>query len=443
MFYRKPGKLQGIGKIQYPSRVIGISLAALVYGVNQFEHGTLLQPLNVGLITTAILYPHIALYIYWKSNSNRKVESNMLLVDALFSGIAIALMGFNLLPSIIMGSFTAAGTMVAKGWKHFLKGLLSIGFGMIVGLAFVLFDLQIQFHNELNLIIACCIFVVIYTALFSFAANSFVVQIIKIKRLIGQQQKLIEEQHKDILDSINYAKRIQNAILPNDEFWQKNLPQSFVLYIPKDVVAGDFYWMYKTTEAIYIAAADCTGHGVPGAMVSVVCNNCLNRSVREFGLRNVNEILDRTRELVISELSDSGEDVKDGMDISMLRIKDKSVQYSGAHNPLWILRNGTEEIEEIKADKQPVGKFDKAIPFTAHNFSLETGDQLYLFSDGFSDQFGGEQNKKYKSKRLKKYLSEIRNLSITEQHEALHEEFQNWKGELEQLDDVCVIGIEF
>jgi serine phosphatase RsbU (regulator of sigma subunit) len=263
------------------------------------------------------------------------------------------------------------------------------------------------------------------------------------KERIDKLRQIVEHKHKEIVDSVKYAKRIQTAILPPDKLVQVSLPQSFVLYKPKDVVAGDFYWLEKVEDVVYYAAADCTGHGVPGAMVSVICVNGLNRSVREFGLREPGEILDKTRDLVIKEFEKSEEEVKDGMDIALcaLNTKTRELRWAGANNPLWIVKSGAEEIDETKADKQPIGKFELAKPFTTHSFMLEEGDTIYTFSDGYPDQFGGEHGKKYKSGKFKRTLIEMALKPITEQEHLLDEEFELWRGELEQIDDVCVIGV--
>ncbi|MBK9591393.1 MAG: SpoIIE family protein phosphatase [Crocinitomicaceae bacterium] len=206
---------------------------------------------------------------------------------------------------------------------------------------------------------------------------------------------------------------------------------------------GDFYWLEKSSDQILIAACDCTGHGVPGAMVSVICNNALNRSVREFGLKEPGKILDKTREIVISEFEKSEDEVKDGMDISLcaLSISTLNLNWSGANNPLWILRKGSTEIEEIKADKQPIGKYAAAKSFTTHQKNLEKGDLIYLITDGYQDQFGGEKGKKFKASELKKLLVSISNESMDSQKKKIDEAFESWRGKLEQIDDVCIIGI--
>jgi len=258
--------------------------------------------------------------------------------------------------------------------------------------------------------------------------------------LLAEQKAEIEEKNRDIMDSITYAKRIQSAILPPQKLVKEYLKNSFILYKPKDIVAGDFYWMEHKDGKILFAAADCTGHGVPGAMVSVVCNNGLNRSVREHGLTVPGKILDKTREIVIQEFEKSEEEVKDGMDIAICSLEGNRLQYAGAHNPLWIIRNG--EILEIKADRQPIGKSRISEPFTTHTVQLEKGDTLYIFSDGYVDQFGGEKGKKFKSKAFKELLISIQDRPMEEQRILIDDTFENWRGELEQIDDVCVIGVK-
>lgn len=265
---------------------------------------------------------------------------------------------------------------------------------------------------------------------------------------ISQQKHIIEEKNKEIVDSINYAKRIQDAILPTPSTINKLLPNCFVLYKPKDIVAGDFYWMESREKIVMIAAADCTGHGVPGAMVSVVCSGALTRSVKEFGLTNPGKILDKTTELVVETFDRNQSDVKDGMDINLcsINLSHNVLMYAGANNPLWILRknaHGVYENMEIKADKQPIGKFEDRKPFTTHIHEILPGDCVYLFTDGFADQFGGEKGKKFKYSTFLKALTDCADKTLEEQKVFLDRIFENWKGHYEQTDDVCVIGIKF
>ncbi len=260
------------------------------------------------------------------------------------------------------------------------------------------------------------------------------------KEQVEEQKQMLEESNKEILDSITYAHRIQNAILPPAAHMKKHLPDSFVIYRPKDIVAGDFYWMEELDDRVVFAAADCTGHGVPGALVSVICSTALSKAVMEEHITDPGKLLDRTRELVIQTFARSNEDVKDGMDISLCRLKGRSLWWAGANNPLWIIKNGTTEITEIKANKQPVGLYADPVPFETHHISLERGDTVYIFSDGYQDQFGGDKGKKLKTGNFKKLLLEHNHLEISEIKDKLENFFENWRGEFEQVDDVCVIA---
>lgn len=268
-------------------------------------------------------------------------------------------------------------------------------------------------------------------------------EIIELKNKETEEQKIIiEEKQKEILSSISYAKRLQEAILPPMSLITENLAQSFILYKPKDIVAGDFYWIdVVSKDYILIAAADCTGHGVPGALVSVVCSNALNRTVKEFEITDPGKILDKTRELVVETFERSETEVKDGMDISLclLNKKRNEIEWAGANNPLWIVRNS--KIIEYKPNKQAIGKVDKPLLYQTHKIKLEKDDNIYIFTDGYADQFGGPNGKKFKYHQLVDLMCTISTLPMADQQLKLEKEFQDWKGDLEQVDDVCIIGI--
>ena len=253
------------------------------------------------------------------------------------------------------------------------------------------------------------------------------------------QKALIETQHKDLTSSITYAKRIQAALFPTQSALKESFNESFILYLPKDIVAGDFYWLEKTKDTTLFAVADCTGHGVPGAMVSVICNNGLNRSVREYNITQPSKILDKTREIVIQEFAKSNEDIQDGMDIALCSIKGDKLNYSGAHNPLIVIRN--KEVIKVKADRQPIGAYEKSEDFTNHSLDIQKDDMIYIFTDGFVDQFGGEKGKKYRLKNLLTILTSISTKALNEQNTILTQEFNSWKGTEDQIDDVCVMGV--
>ncbi|MBA3663440.1 MAG: tetratricopeptide repeat protein [Bacteroidetes bacterium] len=263
--------------------------------------------------------------------------------------------------------------------------------------------------------------------------------------LIEQQKELVEEKQKEILDSIHYAKRIQSAILASEEDIKQHFENSFLFYKPKDIVAGDFYFYEATATHAFYAAADCTGHGVPGALVSVVCSNALTRCVNEFRLADPGKILDKARELVLDTLKKSGENVKDGMDISLLAkdLSKNKYSWAGANNPLWYIK-GIEDarrLEEIVANKQPIGLTENPLPFKTHELAVSPGDIVFLFTDGYADQFGGPKGKKFKYKQLEELLIKNAGHPLISQKENLSQAFDDWKGELEQVDDVCIIGI--
>ncbi|MFK7784577.1 MAG: PP2C family protein-serine/threonine phosphatase, partial [Crocinitomicaceae bacterium] len=288
----------------------------------------------------------------------------------------------------------------------------------------------------------------------------------KSQRETHEQKQILEEAHNEITGSIQYAKRLQDALLPSYNQLTDMLPDSFIFFKPKDVVSGDFYWCEQFNDSIYFAVADCTGHGVPGALVSVVCSNALNRSVREFGIQEPSKILDKTRQLVIEAFAKSGDAVKDGMDISLCSFKvvseDQSVDkviFSGANNPLWIIRKNEYLTEseltarstlqrdsvsliEFKGDKQPIGLDDRMSNFSQQEVELFPGDAIYLFSDGFADQFGGENGKKLKYKPFKLLLLQMHAHTGAQQSKKLADFFHEWKGDLEQVDDVCVVGVK-
>ena len=260
------------------------------------------------------------------------------------------------------------------------------------------------------------------------------------------QKDLMEEKNNEIVDSINYAERLQQAILPTINKMEEKFEDIFVLYKPKDIVSGDFYWMASKGSKVLIAAVDCTGHGVPGALVSVVGSNGLHRCIKEFDLSKPADILDRLTDIVIETFEADGTGVKDGMDIALCSLDRETnlVEFAGANNPLWISKKNSNDVEgiiEIKGDKQPVGAYEHRKPFTNHSIQLEKGDSIYLFTDGFADQFGGERGKKFKYKPFRELIAKSSNLPMEQQRTSLDYSFEKWKGEFEQVDDICLIGV--
>jgi serine phosphatase RsbU (regulator of sigma subunit) len=278
------------------------------------------------------------------------------------------------------------------------------------------------------------------------AKNLINAELSRKNNIINVQKNIVEDQHRDITDSIKYAKRIQEAILPPLKFWNKILPNSFILHLPKDVLSGDFYWIEETKDYTYIAAADCTGHGVPGALISIVNFNLLNKAVLEKNLVTPSEILDAVNLWLTESLHQSyGEStVRDGMDITIIAIHKHSneVLFAGANNSIYLISNN--ELKQIKGDKFPVGAFieDKIQKFSSKSFTVGKGDSIFLFSDGFADQFGGLKGKKYKYLPFQEKLKSVVDCPVAEQNSILKKEFADWKGAHEQVDDVLVIGIK-
>ncbi len=265
--------------------------------------------------------------------------------------------------------------------------------------------------------------------------------VIKNLRDKKRQKHVVEEKNKNITDSITYATRIQKTILPDHDVLDKQFTDHFVFYKPKDLVSGDFYWALEHHGMFFFAVADCTGHGVPGALISVVCHNALNVVCREEGLTEPGQILDRVSEIIEEKFVTKSDDVNDGMDIAlcMLNPVTRELSFSGANNPLYLIRDG--ELQEIKGDKQPIGKYIHRTPFSTQSISLQDNDQVYLFTDGFADQFGGERGKKFKYKPFKELLLKASSLPSSEQLEQIGSFFQNWKGDHEQVDDVCLLAV--
>jgi len=264
--------------------------------------------------------------------------------------------------------------------------------------------------------------------------------------LIEEKNKIVEEKNKDITDSIRYAKRLQTAILKPENTLSSYFDDGFILFKPKDIVSGDFYWFEKFGNLSLIAAADCTGHGVPGAFMSIIGCNLLSQAVNEYAITQPAAILNSINKgltKVLQQKGDADSFVTDGMDIALCSFDTEKmlVEYSGAFNPMWLIRN--DEVIEFTADKFPVGAFiDSQVRiFNSHKVPVQKGDMIYMFSDGYADQFGGPLGKKFKYKPLQKILLDIYKKPANEQRTILNKAFESWIGNLEQIDDVLIIGI--
>jgi serine phosphatase RsbU (regulator of sigma subunit)/Tfp pilus assembly protein PilF len=263
-------------------------------------------------------------------------------------------------------------------------------------------------------------------------------------KIILKQKELVEEKQKEVIDSITYAKRIQTALLAGDKLLSTNLKEHFVFFKPKDIVAGDFYWAANTGDKFIYVTGDCTGHGVPGAFMSLLNISILSETIKEKKIARPDLILNTVRKEIINALNPEGsnEESKDGMDcvVIVLDKKNKTLEYAGANNSFYIIRNNTLLVQ--KPDKMPVGKsHDNDTLFTYNKIALEENDLIYTFSDGYADQFGGPKGKKFKYKQLSEFLLSIHVLPLHQQVARLEKKIEEWSGNLQQVDDVCVIGV--
>jgi len=270
-------------------------------------------------------------------------------------------------------------------------------------------------------------------------------KVIERTKEIEKQKERVQMLYKNVTDSIKYAKRLQNSILPPGQWIKALLPESFVLYMSKDIVSGDFYWVERISkDETLFGAIDCTGHGVPGAFMSLVGYNGLNQAVKEHNLKHPDQILNDLSRLAIASLNrERGSDfIRDGMDLAICKLNRKTrvLEYSGAKNPLYIIRKG--ELITYAADKFSIGEDNSELKFKLNKIKLQVGDTIYLFTDGYVDQFGGEFGKKFKYEPFRKLLLSIAELPIEEQHEILYETIVKWQGGFEQLDDILIFGVK-
>ncbi len=305
------------------------------------------------------------------------------------------------------------------------------------------FVIQLSYVIVMSSVFTSCAIIII-----RFRLNNF-----QYETIIHEQKLIVETKNKDITDSINYAKRIQQAQLPKKEEINSLFPQSFVLFKPKDIVSGDFYFFHKTSPNVemggeqlaFIACADCTGHGVPGAFVSIIGSEKLNDAVLQSS--NPSEILQLLNKGMKVSLhqSYSDESTRDGMDIAFcaINLENQIIKYAGANRPIWIIRKGETEIQEIKGTNKAIGGHtDNDQRFATHELKLKQGDRFYIFSDGYADTFDSTNTKKLTTKKFKEILLQIQNIAMLEQEKQLETFIKDWKGKEEQTDDILIIGVE-
>jgi serine phosphatase RsbU (regulator of sigma subunit) len=297
-----------------------------------------------------------------------------------------------------------------------------------------------------HIAISLFIFIVVAVMLLRYVRTTLVNDE-EVKHELEESYKIIQEHNKEVLNSINYAKKIQTAILPPLEIIRESLPNVFVLYSPKDIISGDFYFFYEIEKKkkFFIAACDCTGHGVPGALMSMIGNNLLDHIIQPNSNILPGEVLSKLNRGVVNALKQDGKygETRDGMDVALclVDVEHNTIDFAGANRPLYIVRN--KEIKVYGGDKRPIGGYDDVSqPYTNNRINIETGDRCYMFSDGYADQFGGPNNKKFLIKNLQRLLIEIAQLDFQTQYSKLSESHKSWKGTNEQTDDVLVIGFK-
>ncbi len=360
---------------------------------------------------------------------------------------------YNVLDAITLQKFTLSfiTTFIGAGlfaiWNLRLS-ILAVIFSIVLN-AILFVSLSPLTLNEflangafLTLMVAICAIIPIHTRMTALTKE------ITYRFQLAAASSVIANKNKNILDSIEYAKRIQDAMLPSQKDLTELPYDCFVFYQPKDIVSGDFYWLNPAVQSekklLNVAIGDCTGHGVPGALMSILGMSSIQEIYAQDAFYSPNQILDQLRKKITLNLKQTGVlgEQKDGMDLGLIHYysEDKKLEFAGAHFPVWIVRNHT--LIEMKGDRMPIGiHYGKEKPFTLQTITLEEGDWIYLFTDGFADQMGGDLNKKYLSKNFKKFLLSITHLSSQEQKEAIQHEFQTWKNENDQIDDVLVFGL--
>lgn len=410
---------------------------------------------NLSALLVAIIFPIYFIALSIISKLNGEGTEFFFYLFPRFGIIVITLISF-----VVLGF-----NDIKKACSGLIIGILSFVFFDKIHILFNLSIYQVDFEiSNLRYVI----YIIGALFLFFIVISTFLQRInFQYEKLVVAQKENIEKIHHEISESINYATHLQQSILPDKKLLDKYLSDNFILFKPKDKVSGDFYWWTQVKNHTIITAADCTGHGVPGAFMSMLGISFLREIVQKEQITNSGEILNRLRTEVIKALKQKGElgEQKDGMDMAIVSINHETnvMQFSGANNPLYIVKsrkvkveskmaNAIKEFEldelstfklyELRPDKMPIAIYEKMNKFTTHEIQIEKGDIIYMFSDGYADQFGGTKGKKFKYKPFKRLLLENANKPMPEQKEYLNTVFKNWKGSFEQIDDVVVLGLK-
>ncbi|MES2762818.1 MAG: SpoIIE family protein phosphatase [Bacteroidota bacterium] len=423
--------------------------------VSFFLFGSIFFPMDkemqAGDVLTQSINFFVFLLIYFLSAKGKNYASRILLVIwlPLFLSVIALMCGIQMTASYISIVPTALMVLFLFDRKAEIISLFLYCFLVFITVimnekfAFVpKIPIAIENFSWVYVFECCMAFMFIYVI-----GNNFKSEHATYQKMILHSNQELESQKQDIISSINYAKRIQTAILPHEETISRSLPLYFILYRPKDIVSGDFYWFHEIDkDSCIFVCADCTGHGVPGAFMTVIASNLLNQTVIDNKIYKPSDILYEVDKLLNVTLKQDKErlGVQDGMDLTLIKINKnkKELTITSAKRPVFFIANN--ELQEFKGSKTSIGGMREGEKkFEEFTISYKEDDMLYLFTDGYHDQFGGEKGKKYSTKRLKEKLFSIHKDTIYEQKDKLEREIMNWKGDLEQVDDICIAGIRF
>jgi len=453
-----------LGSFIYPMRILGYAFA--ITSLLSFYYLFYTPTLLVWIYSSVIfIYPHVAFYLYKRSGFHREVEFNTLVFDMFLIGILSAFLHFSpifALPYVIANS---ASNFASNGPRLFFQGLLAFGVGVLLGILLIGF----QFHYQYQVWVSIPSYVYLllaahYIGFISYSKGSVLrktkqlteeqnVELIQQKEELEALNQDIQHKHialskanKSIRDSISYAKHIQGAILPRLEIIQSIFPTHFIFYQPRDIVGGDFYWVHEQQGLKILVVADCTGHGVPGAFMSLIGQMFLEETVVKQQVTNPAEVLTLMHQKVSRFLNQKYNGNQDGMDMAMVayHTEDQCLHFAGAKSSLLYTQDG--EIQKCKGCLFSIGHENYSVPvtFQQHCIQIAPNTRFYLYSDGFHDQFGGEHKKRLGSKRFARLLNDTQHLSLTEQGHQLTQFFHQWRdnGLDAQMDDVLVFGVE-
>lgn len=457
----------------YISAIVSYGIAFLLLTIHYYEQNLKVSIPCYFLMGLCLTYPHIVFLVqYLKTGFNEKHERYCMLLDAGLSGIFGNFIAIFSMPSLLFYMLTMTNIMLGHGLSVFLRGVALSFFNLLV----IGFWVNFKFFTEVSFVLSATsgILTLLYPIYLAYvihfrtgslkrSKSKLKIQKIEIQEIneelnqlneelavtietVSEQKEQIQKQNTDVTQSVKYAKRIQEAVMPSISYVEKILPESFILYKPRDVVSGDFYFVTEHQNKIFIAAVDCTGHGIPGAFMSLLGNDLLTEIIISKDIVEVDIILNKLNEGIRKILRQEETKNNDGMDIALVVIDKttKTISFAGAKNPLFYIQNGV--LQHIKGDNKHIGGEQRGGNlFTKHTIDLDnTPIFLYLTSDGYQDQFGGQYCKKFSVKKLKDTLFSIYQKPLFEQQKILDKTIEDWKNEANetQIDDILIIGLK-